>query len=444
MRRSRWRLSLAVAVAAACLGAGFGWSLRDTVQAEPADPALAALKARFRRPDAVPFPADNPWSEGKARLGQKLFFDPRLSGGGTLACAGCHDPAQGWSDGRRTGRGERGQVLARRTPPIWNLAWAEKLFWDGRADSLEHQSSMPIDSPDEMDRRLDDLVAWLERDADYKAAFAAAFPGSKAVTARTLAQALATYVRTLVSPITSFDRWIAGDEGAISPTAQRGFRLFAGKANCAACHSGWAFTDHAFHDIGLPGADRGRGAVLDLRAADHAFKTPGLRDVGHRAPYMHDGSLATLADVLAHYDSGIVARSTLSKDLKRAALSAEERGDLLAFLETLTAPGPADTAPRVKPAPTRRVAPAVATRVVAQREKQFLPGSIRVAKGAVVFVRNNDTRTHNVRVFDPKMTFDSGAQEPGETVRIAFAKPGRYTVFCGIHPTMKLFVEVGD
>jgi cytochrome c peroxidase len=434
---------LVVAAAAACLGAGVGWSVRYFVHAEVADPALAALKARFRRPDGVPFPADNPYSEAKARLGQRLFFDPRLSGGGTLSCAGCHDPAKGWSDARRTGQGERGQALARRTPHLWNLAWAEKLFWDGRADSLEHQATMPIDSPDEMDRRVSDLVAWLNGDADYKTAFAAAFPGAKEITARQLAAALATYERTLVSPETRFDRWIAGDESAMSDAAKRGFRLFAGAANCATCHSGWAFTDQAFHDIGLPGADRGRGAVLDLRAADHAFKTPGLRDVVRRAPYMHNGALATLDAVLAHYETGIVQRPTLSKDLKRITLSEDDRRDLLAFLETLSAPGPVDAAPRVRPAPARPRPPAAETRVVAQREKHFLPGGIRIRRGEVVFVRNNDTRTHNVRVFDPKMAFDSGAQEPGETVRIAFTRPGRYTVFCGIHPTMKLTVDVG-
>jgi cytochrome c peroxidase len=439
------RLSLAVAFVAASLGAVFGLAVREAPRAESADAELAAVKTRFRRPDAVPFPAGNPYSEAKARLGRALFFDPRLSGGGTLSCAGCHDPARGWSDGRRTGRGERGQDLKRRTPHLWNLAWAEKLFWDGRADNLEHQSAMPIDSPDEMDRRIDDLVAWLNGDADYRAQFAEAFPESRDVTANLLAQAIATYERTLVSPPTDFDRWIAGDEKAIPPAARRGFRLFAGKANCAACHSGWAFTDRAFHDIGLPSADRGRGAVLDLRAADHAMKTPGLRDIGRRAPYMHDGSIATLADVLAHYETGIAARPTLSRDLKRIALTPDERQDLLAFLATLTAPGPIDTAPRLNAVAAAAPLPqAAATRIVAQREKEFLPGRVRVPAGAVLLVRNNDTRTHNVRVHDEKLMFDSAAQEPGETVRIGFAKPGRYTVFCGIHPAMKLFVEVGE
>jgi cytochrome c peroxidase len=182
--------------------------------------------------------------------------------------------------------------------------------------------------------------------------------------------------------------------------------------------------------------------VLNLPAAYFAFKTPGLRDVGRRAPYMHDGSLAKLADVIRHYET-FAQRPTLSRDLRRIALAADERADLLAFLETLTAPGPADPAPSVAATvAARALGRAAETRVVAQRDKAFLPAHVRVARGAVLLVRNDDTRTHNVRVHDPKLTSDSGAQEPGETVRLAFARPGRYTVFCGIHPSMKLVVEV--
>lgn len=432
----------AVVVVAALLGAAVGWTLRaDRLRAEAADTALAALKAQFRRPAAVPFPADNPYRAAKAVLGRRLFFDPRLSGDGTLAC-GCHDPAKNWSDGRSTGRGARGQALKRRTPALWNLAWAETLFWDGRADSLEHQATMPIDNPDEMNRRLDDLVAWLRGDADYPAAFAAAFPDAGEITADRLAQALATYQRTLVSPPAPFDRWIEGDEAAISDAAKRGFRLFAGKANCAACHKGWAFTDHAFHDIGMPGDDRGRGAVLGLAAADHAFKTPGLRDVAVRGPYMHDGAVKSLAEVITHYET-FRFRPTLSRDMKRIALAAGDRRDLVAFLETLTSPGPVDAAPRiVATIAAPPLGPAAATRIVAQRDTQFLPQRIRIARGTMIYVRNDDDRTHNVRVHDPRFTHDSGAQEPGETVRLSFPADGRFTVFCGIHPKMKLIVEV--
>jgi len=435
MAKPRRRLALAVVAAAALLGAAVGWAIRsDAPLAQARDPQgiaepdLAALKARFRRPPAVPFPADNAYGEAKARLGRTLFFDPRLSGGGTLACAGCHDPAKGWSDARKTARGERGQELQRRTPALWNLAWAEKLFWDGRADSLEHQALMPIDNPDEMDRRPDDLAAWLNADADYRAAFAAAFPAAARLGKREIAQALATYVRTLVSPPTAFDRWIEGDATAISSAARRGFLLFTGNANCAACHTGWNFTDQAFHDIGLPpaperpggdpvGGDRGRGAILNLPAVYFAFKTPGLRDLANRAPYMHDGAVATLAAVIAHYESGIVARPSLSRDMKAIALGESERAELLAFLETLSTPGPADTAPPVRAAAAAPpLGPAAETRIVAQRDKAFLPAHVRVARtAATLFVRNDDTRTHNVRVHDPS--------SPSTAARRSRAKP---------------------
>src|SRR5262245_52171738 len=148
-------------------------------------------------------------------------------------------------------------------------------------------------------------------------AFTQAFPEAPRVDGSNLAKAIATYERTFVSPDTRFDRWIAGDEHALTQNEVAGFRLFTGKAGCVKCHSGFAFTDYAFHDIGLPGEDRGRGAVLRLAAAEHAFKTPGLREIARSAPYMHDGSLATLEDVLRHYASGVVDRPTLSKDLTR-------------------------------------------------------------------------------------------------------------------------------
>src|SRR5205823_13670951 len=147
---------------------------------------------------------------------------------------------------------------------------------------------------------------------------------------------------TFVSPVTRFDRWVAGDAQALTRNELDGFRLFTGKGACVKCHSGFAFTDYAFHDIGMPGDDRGRGAVLRLEATEHAFKTPGLREIGRSAPYMHDGSLATLDDVLRHYAGGVVERPTVSKDITRGLkLSDRERADLIAFLGTLTS----ETAP---------------------------------------------------------------------------------------------------
>ena len=298
---------------------------------------LTALKASFRRPDGVPFPADNPFSEAKRALGETLFHDRRLSLDESLSCASCHERGKGFADGKAQGRGVPGRPLKRHTPTLWNLAWSSPVFWDGRARSLEEQVAGPIESPDEMAQPLISVVTRLAADAAMVRAFAAAFPETPQVNALNLARALATYERTFVSPPTRFDRWIAGDPQALTAGEVAGFRLFTGKAGCVKCHSGFAFTDYAFHDIGLPSEDRGRGAVLRLPVAEHAFKTPGLREIGRSAPYMHDGSLATLADVIRHYESGVVARPTLSKDLTRKLrLTQAERADLIAFLGTLT------------------------------------------------------------------------------------------------------------
>ncbi len=403
---------------------------------------LAALKVKFRRPTAIPFPTSNPYTEPKRALGETLFHDKRLSVDGTVACATCHVIAKGFSDGRVTAVGVPGRPLARHAPTIWNLAWAGPVFWDGRARSLEEQVAGPIVAPDEMAQPMDKLIARLAADKAYARAFAKAFPENPRVTEDNLKKAIATFERTLVSPQTRFDRWVAGDAQALSPQQIDGFRLFTGKAACANCHSGWAFTDYAFYDIGLPSEDRGRGAVLRLEAAEYAFKTPSLREAVRRAPYMHDGSLATLEDVVRHYASGVTERPTLSRDLTRGiTLDAGERAALVAFLRTLTSdddPKPPATIVAEKSAP---VAAARAT-TITQNEKAFEPTRVRVRLNDKLWIVNNDTRTHNIRVFDPKLDFDSGAQEPGETVEMTFPKTGSYLVFCGIHPKMELTVDV--
>jgi cytochrome c peroxidase len=426
---------------------GTGAALLMTPPPRPAAAAigddLAALKASFRRPEGVPFPADNPFSEAKRALGETLFHDKRLSLDESLSCASCHERGKGFADGKAQGRGVPGRPLKRHTPTLWNLAWSAPVFWDGRARSLEEQVAGPIESPDEMAQPLISVVTRLAADAAMARAFAAAFPETPQVNALNLAKALATYERTFVSPSTRFDRWIAGDPQALTAGEVAGFRLFTGKAGCVKCHSGFAFTDYAFHDIGLPSEDRGRGAVLRLAVAEHAFKTPGLREIGRSAPYMHDGSLATLADVIRHYERGVVERPTLSKDLTRKLrLTQAERADLIAFLGTLTSesdPGLPNTIVPVKGGPTT---PAERVSTVSQDDKNFHPAHIALPRGARLWIVNNDIRTHNVRVFDPALDFDSGAQEPGETVEIAFPSPGSFLVFCGIHPKMELYVDV--
>jgi cytochrome c peroxidase len=182
---------------------------------------------------------------------------------------------------------------------------------------------------------------------------------------------------------------------------------------------------------------------LHLPAADHAFKTPGLRELKRSAPYMHDGSLATLDDVLKHYEHGIVERKTVAPDLvRKLTLSNEERSALLAFLATLSSDDDPQPPATIAADTTRPDGAAVAVTTISQREKQFSPTHVKIKSGSHLWILNNDSRTHNVRVFDPKLEFDSGAQEPGETVEIAFPATGSFLVFCGIHPKMELYVDV--
>jgi cytochrome c peroxidase len=445
------RLVAAAFLIGGVLGAGAALLLQGAgLQASPARAGdgsaareLAALKASFRRPPTVPFPADNPFSEQKRTLGEALFHDKRLSIDGSLACASCHDRGKGFADGKVAARGVPGRPLKRHTPTLWNLAWSSPVFWDGRARSLEEQAAGPIESPDEMAQPMAAVVARLSADPAMARAFARAFPAAPRVDAANLAKAIATYERTFVSPETRFDRFIAGDEQALTASEVAGFRLFIGKAQCAKCHSGFAFTDYAFHDIGLPGEDRGRGAVLRLEAAEHAFKTPGLREIGRSAPYMHDGSLATLDDVIRHYAGGVVERATVSKDIARGLrLSDGERGNLIAFLGTLTSEAEPVLPGRIVPVERGPSGPAQRVSTVSQDDKAFHPTHVALPRGGRLWIVNNDTRTHNVRVFDPALDFDSGAQEPGETVEIAFPAAGSFLVFCGIHPKMELYVEV--
>jgi len=196
-----------------------------------------------------------------------------------------------------------------------------------------------------MNMPLDKAVGRLRDIPGYRAAFARAYPG-KPIDVDTMVGAIASYERTMVSGVAPFDKWVAGDANAVSDAAKRGFVLFNTKAHCAACHSGWRLTDDGFHDIGLPGADMGRSAIVPgLPILEHAFKTPTLRNVAERAPYMHDGSIGTLAAVIDHYDHGYVDRASLSPEMRRAPLSATEKSDLIAFLQTLTSRDAAVVAP---------------------------------------------------------------------------------------------------
>lgn len=315
-----------------------------------ADPHRALWKLQYRRPEDVPYPKSDPYTESKAKLGKMLFFDPILSSTGTMSCASCHNPELSWTDGLPLGRGENGDLVPYRTPTLLDIAWVPELGWDGRFDGLEEMAFVPINNPHMMAGRTSNVLAALGAIEGYREAFAAAFPDGK-ITRAHVAMALATFERTIVAGEAPFDRWIDGDSNAISATAKRGFDIFNSKGRCAECHSGWNFTDSAFYDIGTAtGKDIGRGSLFPTDPKLHyAFKVPTLRDVARSAPYMHNGSVKTLAAVIDLYDRGGIDRPSRSDLIKPLNLTDAEKSDLIAFLDTLTAdaaPYPVPSLPR--------------------------------------------------------------------------------------------------
>ena len=334
IRSERLRFARGAAAALVLLS---GLGLLGASPAAVKQPSDRELLAKYTRPPAIPHPEQNVYSEARAKLGRVLFFDPRLSGSNFIACATCHNPGFSWSDPLPKAIGHGMNELGRRTPSILNLAWGDLYFWDGRANSLEAQAMGPITAAGEMNQSAADLVAELSAIPGYAPLFARAYPG-EGISVDTISKALANFERSVVSGEAPFDRWAAGDERAVSEAAKRGFRLFEGKAECAVCHSGWRFTDDSFYDIGVVGDDRGRGAVVPgIEVLEYAFRTPGLRDTARRAPYTHNGSEATLADVIELYDvGGRVKRPSLSDEIRPLHLTPQEKSDLLAFLDTLT------------------------------------------------------------------------------------------------------------
>jgi cytochrome c peroxidase len=297
----------------------------------------AARLAGFVRPGSVPFPPDNPFSPGKAELGRQLFFDSLLSASGTISCATCHHPRLAWGDGLPRAVGEAHISLPLRSPTLLGAAWLEAFGWDGKFPTLESVAFTPMTSPANMGRNEQDVLRDIAQSPAYSAAFDQIFPG-EGVSRSSVERALATYERTIVPATAPFDRWVAGDETAVSEAAKRGFDLFTGRGECAQCHAGWRFTDDSFHDIGI-GADNdpGRGRLFpNSERLRHAFKVPTLRDVARRAPYMHDGSLPTLDHVITLYDRGGIERPSRDPLVHPLGLSAGEREDLIAFLQTLT------------------------------------------------------------------------------------------------------------
>ncbi len=310
--------------------------------------SLRALQDQYRRPAGIPYPKENPYSRAKHELGRTLFFDPILSGSKARSCSTCHNPGLSWGDGLPRAMGEKQLTL--RSPTLLNVAWTPKPGWDGHFRDLESVAVGPISAHDNMDLPESDMIARLSAIPGYVSAFDTAF-GKGDITTLKIEQALATFERSIVSDDAPFDRWIRGDQNAIDASAKRGFAVFNGKANCAACHSGWAFTDASFHDIGVAkNDDIGRGRLFPKSVKlQYAFKTPTLRDAARRGPYMHDGSVATLADVIDLYDRGGIDRPSRDDEIHRLNLPQSDKADLIAFLDTLNGapkPFPIPTLPR--------------------------------------------------------------------------------------------------
>jgi len=296
----------------------------------------------FLLPVKMPHPEDNAPTPARISLGQKLFFDPRLSGDGNMSCATCHNPGLGWSDGMPTARGVKSSVLGRASPTIINTGYNTIQMWDGRKKSLEDQAMGPMEANVEMNMDITKLFQWMNTSEDYKVLFEKAYPG-EGVNAKTLSKAIASFERTAISRASPFDSWVKGNAKALTTQQVNGFKLFTGKANCIACHNGANFTDNGFHNVGLASwgiaePDMGRYAQKPVNLMKGAFKTPTLRDIARTGPYFHDGSARTLMEVVEHYDKGGVVTSNLSPGMKPLDLSADDKLALVAFMQALTSP----------------------------------------------------------------------------------------------------------
>ncbi len=314
-------------------------------------------------------PPDNPVTPEKTALGRKLYYDKRLSKDGTVSCATCHDPEKGFSDGKKVAEGVGGKKGTRNSPTVLNSVFNEFQFWDGRAPSLEEQAKGPMTNPVEMAMNSHAFVVEVVRGVpEYREAFQNVFGREPSID--DIVAAIATFERTVISGNSAFDRFQAGDKSALSESAQRGWELWNGKARCNTCHPFGNvtpnFSDNKFHNIGVAARGRdftslsrkaatmanpdelafspdftelGRFVVTKQPKDIGAFKTPGLRDVALSAPYMHDGSEATLADVVIFYDKGGEANPYLDGGIVPLKLTDQEKQDLVAFMESLTGQG---------------------------------------------------------------------------------------------------------
>jgi cytochrome c peroxidase len=292
-------------------------------------------------PKTAPAPKDNPTTPEKVALGKQLFFDPRLSGDNTLSCSSCHIPERAFTDGRAQAKGRGGKTLSRNTPSLLNAGFHRAYFWDARAASLEEQALVPIHAADEMNQDLHELEAELNAIPGYVQQFDAVFGTN--VTSEGIARAIAAFERTLVTKPSPFDRYLEGDKNALSDDAKEGLELFTGGAGCVRCHRGPLLSDGQSYRLGVSEGDKGRGAVSGDKEDDGKFRTPSLRNLSETGPYMHDGSMRTLTDVVTFYFRHVPRSSADGQPLDIEPLldrSFAEITPLVAFLDSLTGEAP--------------------------------------------------------------------------------------------------------
>jgi len=295
-------------------------------------------KSEWIRPAQIPAPKNNPMTKEKVLLGKKLFFDPLLSRANNISCMSCHNPLKGWSDGDKIAIGDKGLQGTRNTPTLINSAYQYIYFWDGRAKSLEEQALSPLSTHVEMNLDPKDVVKKLKAIPAYEAMFQKAFP-KEGITVQTLAQALATFERTIVSGKSRFDTFVAGDKTALSDEEVNGFRTFVTKGNCTICHSGFNFSDQSFNNVGIHNGDIGRGKIKKRDLWKGTFKTPTLRNIANTSPYFHDGSVMNLKDAVAFCAKGQRDKNTtVTPTLIDKHLSEREIESIVAFLQTMSEP----------------------------------------------------------------------------------------------------------
>ena len=279
----------------------------------------------------MPVPEDNPITAAKIDLGRRLFNDRRLSRDGTIACSSCHDADHAFATPVAIASGVFGRRGRRNAPALINRGWGRAFFWDGRSVTLEDQVLKPIEDVNEMDLPMADAAQRV------------------GLSPSDISRALATYVRSIMSGNAPYDRNVNGDRSALSEEARTGLQIFRGKGNCTACHVGPNFSDERFHNTGIAWSadgqspatsgsflDEGRAAITGQSDDRGAFKTPTLREVEQSAPYMHDGSLASLDAIVDYYDRGGNRHALLDPELQPLGLSEFEKRALIAFLRALS------------------------------------------------------------------------------------------------------------